>query len=675
MENTNKLIQETSPYLLQHAHNPVDWHAWGPEVFAQAKKRNKLVLISIGYSSCHWCHVMAHESFEDKKIAGLMNENFINIKVDREERPDVDQIYMNALQLMTGHGGWPLNIVALPDGRPIWGGTYLPKEQWAGIVRQLGDLLEQAPKELFDYAEKLTKGIREMESLIPDKFPKNFDPKIFPQILFVLKTQFDIVWGGSKGAPKFMMPNKYHFLLRYARQINDEQLLNQVVLTLNKMSFGGIFDQLGGGFSRYSTDEKWHVPHFEKMLYDNAQLVSLYCDAYLITKDPWYGKVVKSTLEFVKRELTNEMGGFYCAVDADSKNAEGMMEEGAYYVWKKEELQTILEEDFRLFSDYFNINETGYWENGNYILIRTETPAIIAEKYGISRIELEEKIEKCTKNLLAVRGKRTAPGLDDKSLTSWNALMMKAFLDAYRVFRKEEYLNMALKNATFILENQLQNNSKLFHTYKNGKSSVNGFLDDYAFLIEAFIAFYENTFDEKWLYSAKDLTGIVLKDFYDQEKSFFYFNSKEDRSLISRPSEFQDNVIPSSNSVMAKNLFKLSHFFDNKNYRDISEKLLKNIYSQLEKYPQAYFNWLDLLMNFTYKFYEIAILGENAKNELIEINKKYLPNKVVAGNTENSDLYLLKNRWKSKETWLYVCQNQTCLVPVQSVEEALKLVV
>ncbi|HET8838772.1 MAG TPA: thioredoxin domain-containing protein [Flavobacteriaceae bacterium] len=670
MEKTNKLIEESSPYLLQHAQNPVHWRAWDNEAFTEAQNNNKLILISIGYSSCHWCHVMAHESFKDGEIASLMNKNFVNIKVDREERPDVDQIYMSALQLMTGGGGWPLNIVALPDGRPIWGGTYLRKEQWAEILRQLGDLYVQTPEKLIDYAEKLTHGIRQLEPIVSEELASSFDREVFSEMLSILTNQFDTVWGGTIGEPKFMMPSEYHFLLRYAWQTNDQNILEHVMLTLNKMSFGGIFDQLGGGFSRYSTDERWHVPHFEKMLYDNAQLIGLYCDAFLVSKNPWYEKVVHSTLEFVEGELTSKVGSFYCALDADSKSENEILEEGAFYVWKKDELQQILKDDFQVFSDYFNINEKGYWENGNYILTRTDDPNRIAEQFGYSENELNEKIGTCTRQLFEIREKRNRPGLDDKSLTSWNGLMLKAFLDAYRVFGERKYLDIAQKNADFILKNQLNKDGKLFHSYKNGKSSVNGFLDDYAFFIEALIALYENTFEEKWLHTANDLTTTVLADFYDAEKSFFYFNSKDDSGLIARPAEFQDNVMPSSNSVMGKNLFKLSHFFDRPDYLEISEKMLKNRYSQLRTFPQAYFNWLDLLMNFTFEFYEVAILGGKAEKKLAEINRKYLPNKVIAGSKTKSDLALLKNRWQPEKTTIHICVDQTCQKPVETIAEA-----
>lgn len=675
MKNPNTLINETSPYLLQHAFNPVNWYPWNEEVLQQAIDNNKLLLISIGYSSCHWCHVMAHENFEDESVAALMNQNFINIKIDREERPDVDHIYMNALQKMTGHGGWPLNIVALPDGRPFWGVTYLQKEQWIGTLHQLIDLFKQSPNDVFNYAEKLAASIQPINPLIFHENENIFNPEIFENSCLEIESEFDRNWGGGKGAPKFMMPSKYHFLLRLATQNNHENLRKQVVLTLNKMSAGGIFDQLGGGFSRYSTDEKWLVPHFEKMLYDNAFLVSLYSDVFLVTKNSAYKKVVESTLEFVKRELTGEKGNFYCALDADSLNKNGVLEEGAFYVWEKTELQGCLGDNFLVFSDYFNVNDAGYWESEKYVLNRSQSHSFLAKKYKISETELKTKIDHCVEILLKVRNQREKPGLDDKSLTSWNAIMLKAHLDAYRVFQEQEYLDVALRNADFILKNMLQSKGVLFHTFKDEKATVNGFLEDYAFVIDAFIALYENTFDEKWLELACDLTQTALENFYENETAFFYFNSKVDRSLIARPVELQDNVIPSSNSVMAKNLFRLSHFLDNQEYYSISEKMLKSIFSQATAYPDAFFNWLNLLMDFTNDFYELAILGDNVKQELFEINRKYLPNKVIAGKSKKSDLPLLKNRWHPGETWLYVCKKQTCQKPVQSAKEALKLMI
>lgn len=667
----NLLKNESSPYLLQHADNPVDWHPWNEAVLQQAKKENKLLLISIGYSACHWCHVMAHESFEDEATAQLMNEHFVNIKIDREERPDVDQVYMNALQLMTGRGGWPLNIIALPDARPIWGGTYLPKKQWNGVLQQLADLYKTDPGKMREYAEKLTHGIQEMEALVKKEIT-GLDAQVLEKSLLKWKTRFDEKMGGTQQVPKFMMPNNYQFLLRYAFQTKDQNLKNFVFNTLDKISFGGVFDHLGGGFSRYSTDAKWHVPHFEKMLYDNAQLVSLYSDAFLATKNPWYKNVVFKTLDFVKRELTAENGAFFSALDADSKNENGELKEGAYYVWNKTELKSILKENFDVFAEYYNVSDYGFWEESNYVLIRKETNSVIAEKFSLSIKELEQTISICEKKLLKKRALRNRPGLDDKSLTSWNAMMAKAFLDAYRVFQNEDYLKTALKNAQWIIDCQTKPDGSLFHNYKNGKSTINAYLDDYAFTIEAFLSLYENTFDENWLQKANQLTNVVFENFFDPEKSLFFYTSKKDKSLISRTFEYQDNVIPSSNSTIAKNLLLLSHYFENEFYRKTSEQMLKNIQPQIENYPEAYSNWLDLLLNFAHNFYEIVFVGKKALEKSSELNRFYLPQKLIAGSFEKSKMPLLKNRFKKGETWVYSCLENACKTPTKSIDEVLK---
>ncbi len=388
---TNALINESSPYLLQHAHNPVDWHAWNDKTLAKAKEENKLMLISVGYAACHWCHVMEQESFEDSLVAQVMNKNFINIKVDREERPDVDQVYMNAVQLMTGSGGWPLNVIALPDGRPVWGGTYFKKEQWLDALNQISKIYNDNPKKLYEYADKLEQGIKSIDLVNLNTDEPVFEKAFIENVVKNWSKKFDTNEGGMNSSPKFMMPNNYQFLLRYAHQNNDEKLLDFVNLTLTKMAYGGVYDHVGGGFSRYSTDSKWHIPHFEKMLYDNAQLVSLYSDAYLITKNDLYKNVVTETLEYISRDMTTENGAFYSSLDADSKNREGKLEEGAFYVWQKEKLQTLLKEDFEIFSDYYNINNYGLWEHDNYVLIRKDNDSTIIDKHKITKEVLAVK--------------------------------------------------------------------------------------------------------------------------------------------------------------------------------------------------------------------------------------------------------------------------------------------
>ncbi len=671
---TNDLINESSPYLLQHAHNPVDWKPWNQAVLNQAKKENKLIIISVGYAACHWCHVMEHESFENIDVAKVMNSDYISIKIDREERPDIDQVYMTAVQLMTGSGGWPLNVVALPDGRPIWGGTYFRKENWVEALQQIALLQKEQPEKLIEFADNLEQGIKESELISINKNKIDFTNSFIKAQVEKWSYEFDHKKGGTRKAPKFMMPNNYHFLLRYAHQTNDKNLLSYVENTLNQISFGGVYDHVGGGFSRYSTDTKWHVPHFEKMLYDNAQLISLYADAYLITKNDWYKTVVYQTLDFIQRELTTKDGIFYSSLDADSTTPEGELEEGAFYVWNKKELHELLENDFELFSNYYNINEYGLWENNNYVLIRNKNQDAFIKEHQIEKTILNTKIKSWQYLLRTTREKRSRPRLDDKSLTSWNALMIKGYLDAYRVFGEQNFLDIAIKNAQFIKNEQLQKDYRLFHNYKNGKSTINGYLEDYATVIESYISLYQNTFDQEWLSIANQLTKYTLEHFYNDEKKLFYFTSNLDPKLITRSIEYSDNVIPASNSIMAKNLFLLSHYFDNTTYLDISKNMLHTIQPNIENYPMGYSNWLDLMLNYTDNFYEIVIVGNQALKKTHQLQSHYVPNKLIAGSIKNSNEPLLKSRFTVNQTLIYTCINNSCRYPVETIEETLELI-
>ncbi len=669
---TNQLINETSPYLLQHAHNPVNWYAWNDQALAIAKEQNKLIIISVGYSACHWCHVMEHESFENKEVAQVMNENYISIKVDREERPDIDQVYMNAVQLMTGRGGWPMNVIALPDGRPVWGGTYFKKEQWISALEQISTLYKKNPEKLTEYADQLELGIKNLDVVSHNPEDVSFSTEFILESIKNWSNQFDHSKGGITRAPKFMMPNNYHFLLRYANQMNDESLKKYVNITLKQIAYGGVFDQIGGGFSRYSVDDKWHVPHFEKMLYDNGQLVSLYADAYLITKDELYKEIIVETLKFVERELTGDKGNFYSSLDADSKNNHGELEEGAYYVWQKQDLKSILKDDYTLFSDYYNVNNYGFWEHNNYVLIRKDDDASIIKKYDLTSDQLKDKKESWRKILLAERNKREQPRLDDKTLTSWNALMLKGYVDAYKVLGDESYLDIAIKNGEFILLNQLRDDGGLNHNYKNDKSTINGFLEDYASTIEAVMALYEQTLNTKWLYTARDLTNYSFDHFFDDESKMFFFTSNNDANLISRSIEYRDNVIPASNSIMAKNLFKLSHYFDNEHYAETAKQMLNNVKPEIQEYASGYSNWLDLMLNYSEPFYEVAIVGKDTFDKISEFNLYYVPNKIIIGSKKDESLPLLQNRYVDNKTLIYVCVNKACKLPVSNVEDAIK---
>ena len=668
MKYTNKLIEETSPYLLQHAHNPVNWYPWGEEAFAKAKVENKLLIISIGYSACHWCHVMEHESFEDDSASAVMNDRFVCVKVDREERPDVDQIYMNAVQLMSGRGGWPLNCIVLPDGRPIWGGTYFRRDQWITQITQLADFYQSQPEKAFDYAAKLTQGIQQSELVSLNTDEPEFTKSQLEQVYSSWEQQFDSVEGGPDRAPKFPIPNNYQFLLRYAHLSEHTAALSHVKLTLDKIAYGGIYDHLGGGIARYATDKLWKVPHFEKMLYDNGQIVSLYSEAYQKFKDEDYKTLVYGTLAFIERELKSDEGAFYSALDADSEG-----EEGKFYVWKKKDLETLLGEDYPLFSTYYNVNSIGYWEHDTYIILRKDDDAKLAKQFKISVEELTRKIGSAKSVLMKERATRIRPGLDDKSLTSWNGLMLKSYVDAYLTFGNQHFLDVALANANFILDKQLRKDGGLNHSYKNGRSTINGYLEDYAFVIDAFLKLYEATFDERWLSEANALMAYSIEHFYDNDSRMFFFTSDEDPALIARKMEVNDNVIPASNSVMACNLFSLSHHYDRSDYKEMSEKMLNNIIDKVAAYPSGYSNWLNLLLNYVYPFYEVAIVGKKAEDFTVPLHDAYIPNKLLCGAKKESKLPLLENRYSKGQTRIFVCQNKVCQMPTEEPEEALEL--
>ena len=671
-KKSNDLIHETSPYLLQHAFNPVNWKAWNQKTLALAKKENKLLIISVGYSACHWCHVMEEESFENDSIAKIMNANFISIKVDREERPDVDKVYMNAVQLMTGSGGWPLNCIALPDGRPIFGGTYFTKEQWSKVLISISKLYKDSPEKAIAFAENLTKGIQESQLITLNKKTPNFVEKDIVEAVDLWKTQIDTIYGGFKGAPKFPMPNSLDFLLRYGYQFKDTKVAAYLNNTLTKIAYGGIYDPIAGGFSRYAVDEKWHIPHFEKMLYDNAQLVSIYAKAYIASKNDLFKEVVIESLNFIKEELTAENGAFYSSLDADSKNKLGEKEEGAFYEWTEAELQLILGSDFELFKDFYNINSYGFWEKEKYVLIRNSSKKAFAAKHKLSLFALNDKINTWKKNLKTARNKRSKPNLDDKVLTSWNALMIQGYVDAYRAFGNLEYLEMALKNANFIIEKQRRRDGGLNRNFKNGLSTINAYSEDYATIIQAYISLYEVTLDEKWLTTSTELMEYLFANFFNEKNGMFHFTSKEDENLIARKYEVIDGVIPASNSLIANSLFKLGHYYSNNKYLKTAEQMLNNIKEDVKNSPGNYSNWLHLMTNFTKPFYEVVVAG----NEALEVNKslikKYTPNILIAGTSEeNNTVPLLSYKFNEDETFIYVCVNGTCKKPEVNLEKAL----
>lgn len=666
----NELYKETSPYLLQHKDNPVFWKAWTGTTLQEARQANKLLIISIGYSACHWCHVMEHESFENEEVAAVMNEHFINIKVDREERPDVDAVYMKAVQLMTQRGGWPLNVVALPDGRPVWGGTYFRKNEWINTLEQLQEMYREFPEKMQDYAQKLQQALNSFTGFSTTSLEEKSD-KILDEFLEKWSRSFDWEFGGYARAPKFMMPSNYNFLLRYAYQNQDKQLLEYVNLTLTKMAYGGIFDVLDGGFSRYSVDVKWHVPHFEKMLYDNGQLLSLFSKAYKLTKNELYREVIEKTTNFIEREWLTEEGGFYSAFDADSINGNGKLEEGAFYVWKKQELEAIFGNDFPLFGEIFNINDFGFWENGNYVLIQNQPLEEIAKTFNLSVSEVKEKKIYFEKTLFEIREQRHKPQLDDKIITSWNAMTARGFIEAYKALGNKKHLKIAQKNINFIKQKMWSADGSLFRTYKNNIPKINGFLEDYAFVIDALIGLYEVTLEENHLIDAKQLSDYVLENFYDCEKRFFRFTSREDTALVSENYEIEDNVIDSSNSVMAQNLYMLSIYFLSTHYEDIALKMTETIVSNID-YPSAFSGWLNVYLNFNTPQKEVAVTGDKAIEYVNVINRNYFPHIVISGTEKQSKLPFLKGKFTEDKSYFFVCQNKICHLPLQSIEETIK---
>ncbi len=658
-KHTNKLIQASSPYLLQHAHNPVNWHEWNDEAFDKAKREDKLILISIGYSACHWCHVMEHESFEKEDTAAIMNKHFVCIKVDREERPDVDQIYMDAIQLLTGRGGWPLNCFTLPDGRPLHGGTYFRKEDWEKTLLSLADFYSNKKEEAIEFASDLTSGIKKLDVFVSTENNLMSENKL-ADILNNWKQNFDLKLGGYNWSPKFPMPNNWELFLQFYHYTKDELFLQAVTTTLTKMAEGGIYDQVGGGFARYSTDSFWKAPHFEKMLYDNAQLMSLYSSAYQQNKNELYKKIVYHTHDFLARELTSNEGAFYSALDADSEGVEGK-----FYVWKQMELQELLGDDEPLYSLYFSVDAYGNWEEGENILYKTRTDDELKKLTNKSIDEIENVIKKCNKILLHAREKRIRPGLDDKIITSWNALMIKGYADAYKVFNDNKFLHASTRCADFMLNNLLKENT-LYRIYKNGKVTIPAFAEDYAALCEALISLYEASANEKYLLKAKELMDISIEQFYDVDKKLFYFKSKNDEALIARKVDVSDDVIPSANSMFAKCLFILGFLFDENKYHDMVDNMLITIQSKIEKYPSSYSNWMQLILWKQKGFYQIIITGKDTQSEMKLLCEQCIPNAIKIKLLETSSIPLFKDKKILDESRIYLCKDRVCDIPIKS---------
>ncbi len=661
----NRLIHESSPYLLQHAYNPVDWYPWGEEAFEKAKKENKPVIVSIGYSSCHWCHVMEKESFEDDSVAKFMNANFICIKVDREERPDVDQIYIEAAQMMNGSAGWPLNCITLPDGKPFFAGTYFPKAQWTNLLAKVNEIWAQDKSKIEEQANLVANGIAENSMFQPvDGQP--MDSSFLVPAAKQWLSMYDKKEGGYDRTPKFPMPANLEALLTLSKLTDNREALDIALLTLTKMAHGGIYDQVGGGFARYSTDGNWKIPHFEKMLYDNGQLLSAYSKAYQVAKDPFYQQIVDETIMFMQRELLATDGGFYSSLDADSEG-----EEGLFYVWQKSELEEALGENANVVMDYYQVSQSGNWEHGKNILLPVENSSQISKKYDLTEEELQKIIMDSKGILLAKRVERVRPGLDDKILTAWNGLAIIGLTDAYRTFQEDTYLQLATNAANFLSEKMIQDDFRIDRNYKNGISSINGFLDDYAFTIAAFIQMYQVTFDEHWLEKAKSLTDYVIVHFSDQESSYFFYTSDLDPALIARKIDNVDNVIPSANAQMAMNLHLLGNYFYDEDYLNKSKNMVNGMTGYFGDHISSFVHWFHLYMLKTHEFYEIAIVGEDYLPLKSEMEQHFLPNVIFMGGADEGNLELLKNKLISGKTRIYVCKEKMCQLPVTESSAAL----
>ena len=667
----NKLIHETSPYLLQHAYNPVQWFPWGEEALQRAKEEDKMILLSVGYSACHWCHVMERESFENEGIARIMNAHYVCIKVDREERPDIDQLYMDAVHAMGLQGGWPLNVILTPGGKPFYGGTYFPPQRWGSLLERIQEAYIQDREKLEESAEgfAVTLNRSEAEKYGLGSPTTSLSETHYRHMAAHLARSFDTQKGGTNRAPKFPMPCVWKFLLRYSHHFQDEASMAQVHLTLKKMALGGIYDQVGGGFARYSTDEEWFAPHFEKMLYDNGQLLSLYSEAYQVNQDPLYKEIVYETIEFLTRELRSPENGFYAALDADSEG-----EEGKFYVWTLSEIEALSLPEKHFFFLYYGFHPQGNWEHGRNILHRELTNQEFCEEQGIDLPTFQALEKKWKSRLLIEREKKSRPSLDDKILASWNGLLLNGLVDAYRVFGEPSFLELALQNASF-LEKTVVQEGRVFHSYKNGQAKIDGYLEDYAALIQAFANLYQATFEEKWLHLAEQLTETCIRLFWDEKEGLFFFTSSASEKLIARKKEVFDNVIPASNSMMAGNLLQLGQLLSRPDYAARGKDMVEKVQNLLEREPYYLANWAYVSLSLYTPQFEIAICGEEALERRKELDLRYFPNKVMAGSVGRSSLPLLQHRGPVQgQTALYICQDQTCQLPVTSIEEAWKLI-
>lgn len=686
----NHLQYESSPYLLQHAHNPVDWYAWKPEAFERARTEQKPILVSIGYSTCHWCHVMERESFENEAVAALMNTHFINIKVDREERPDVDAIYMEACQLLTGSGGWPLNCFLTPDAKPFYAGTYFPprpaynKPSWTQLLEHLANIWANKRDTALDQAEKLLANIRRNDGVFLN--PKALEMSIgstqeapdLQNIFRRMREQFDHAEGGFGGAPKFPSTMALQWLLNWHHFSGNPEALQHALFSLEKMSRGGIYDQIGGGFARYATDREWLIPHFEKMLYDNALLVTVMSDAHKLeagrgsqpTGSPW-AAVIEQTLDYVAREMTHAEGGFYSAQDADSEGVEGK-----FYVWEKSEIEAALGDEAALFCEFYGVSAEGNWEEKN-ILWQPHTLEAFAQDHHIPIKELKSRLHSSAGKLLDIRSKRIWPGLDDKILMGWNALMTSAYASAFTALGHEPYRQAAVRNLEFLKQNfyiKDQANHNL-NRWRHSASQLYAFLDDYAYLIAALVDVYQITFDPQYLKTAGECMDYVFSHFHDPESGTFFYTDIEQTDILFRKKDLYDNAVPSGNSTMVHNLQRLGILLDRSEWRETASRMLAVMRETIEKYPISFERWASALLNEVYPMQEIALVGENALEKAIEIQRGFLPNKVImAALLPDDSQALLAGKAGAPEALIYVCRNFACQRPVSTLEDFWALV-
>ncbi|HKO96232.1 MAG TPA: thioredoxin domain-containing protein [Pyrinomonadaceae bacterium] len=669
--HTNRLINETSPYLLQHAHNPVDWFPWGEEAFEVARRDQKPILLSIGYSACHWCHVMEHESFENEAIAKLMNDNFVNIKVDREERPDLDQIYMTVTQMMTHHGGWPMTVFLTPDAVPFYAGTYFPPEDrhnmpgFPRVLISLAEAYRERPDDIKQTGDSVLEGLQ--RSTATNESAESLSTDLLDTAYRGMIKNYDSTNGGFGGAPKFPPAMSLEFLLHHYYRTSEPKALEIVQHTCRKMAEGGIYDHLGGGFHRYSTDSRWLVPHFEKMLYDNALLSRLYLHHYQVTQDETARKVVEGTLDYVVREMTDDKGGFYSTQDADSEGVEGK-----FFVWSLDEVEKLLgKTDAALFAAYYNVTAAGNFEEENILNI-TKDLAEVASAQKVTVDHLGQVLAHGREKLFATRELRIKPGRDEKVLTAWNGLMLASFAEAGAILKRPDYTEVARSNARFVLDH-LRKDGLLLRTYKDGQAKLNAYLEDYAFFIDGLLSLFETAGELQWLQDATGLADTMIAEFWDDGEGGFFFTGKSHEELIVRSKDFFDNATPSGNSVAAEVLLRLGLLTDNADYQRRTAAILRLTADSLGRYPSGFGRMLCALDFHLGKPKEIAILGSPAAAETTALRNQiweiYLPNKVIAladiGDTEAAKVSpLLRDRGEMGQSIAYVCENFTCSRPV-----------